>query len=153
MNALINYSTLLDDMAIKIMRDICEKLPVTLGQLVAKAIDIEKYFTEDYKIDSEAVTADIVKTLEGRVFVFNNKETKLNGLEALITVVYDLSNESPTGRLVVEMLINGRLVGIINGQGGSNELEYHLVTSESGALDMTIAEILLVNAAIANLKT
>lgn len=141
MNALINYSTLLDDMAIKIMRDICEKLPVTLGQLVANAID------------SEAVTADIVKTLEGRVFVFNNKETKLNGLEALITVVYDLSNESPTGRLVVEMLINGRLVGIINGQGGSNELEYHLVTSESGALDMTIAEILLVNAAIANLKT
>lgn len=141
MNALINYSTLLDDMAIKIMRDICEKLPVTLGQLVAKAID------------SEAVTADIVKTLEGRVFVFNNKETKLNGLEALITVVYDLSNGCGTGRLVVEMLINGRLVGIINGQGGSNELEYHLVTSESGALDMTIAEILLVNAAIANLKT
>lgn len=128
------YSKTIETFAEKTMESVCKNISEILS---AQMLKLAAEFDDQNPAPS--------------TLVFNNRETVLGNLRAVATMLYTAADENNPARLTVEVLVNDRLVVVIAGTSNSDELTYQLATGQSGTLDVTIADILLIKMAVDNI--
>lgn len=128
------YSQTVEEFAVKTMEDVCKNISEKLSAQMLKLVG-------EFNDQHPAPTT----------LVFNNRETVLGNLRAVATMFYNAAVAGKPATLLVEVMVNDRLVVIVGGTSDNDELTYQLATNNNGALDVTLADILLIKMAVENI--